>query len=632
MQIIKTSIAASLFVYLTVLLGGCSPEATVDAAAEDENPAVADVTPAPVIAENPTRNAYFGDLHVHTQYSFDAFIFGTRTDPDAAYRFAKGEAIEHPAGFEMQLNKPLDFQAVADHASFLGMLLEMNDPETQAGKHPDSAIVRAAVTAQGRGQAFRSMGGYFTGAKDGSGLLDMNVVRSAWQSIIASAERHNDPGKFTAFIGYEYTSSGMAAENLHRNVIFRGSETAELPFSRLDSRNPEKLWAWMDDLRDEGIEALAIPHNSNGSNGMMFETTDWEGNPIDAAYADLRMRNEPLVEITQVKGTSETHPALSPNDEWASFEIMPFRIASPLTSAPAGSYVRDAYLRGLTLEAVVGVNPYKFGIAAASDTHVSAGSFEESKYWSKVGLLDFNGQLRGSLPLEIAEDSPRYSPNTSFQTWGASGLTGAWAESNTRSSIYDAFRRKETFGTSGSRIRVRFFAGYDLATDTQLDADGLAVLYENAVAMGGDLAAEEGKKPSFVVWAARDSLAAPLQRMQIIKGWYADGEAQELVYDVACSDGATVDPQTHRCPDNGANVDLTDCSISTDVGAGELQTHWQDPDFDPNVRAFYYVRVLENPTCRWSTWDALAAGVAPRVELAATIQERAWTSPIWYAP
>ncbi len=608
-----------------VVLAACSPAPEEAAApAETELPAnVADAEAA--VVANGTRNAYFGDLHVHTRFSFDAFIFGTRTSPEDAYRFAKGEAIEHPAGFNMQLRVPLDFQAVTDHAAYLGMLPAMNDPATAPGRHPMGRVVQEATTTETRRAAFQELGQYFRGNTDGDDLLDLDVVRSAWESIIEAAEAHNDPGTFTTFIGYEYTSSTDERENLHRNVIFRAGEAPEFPFSRLDDTNPERLWAWMDGLRAEGIESLAIPHNANGSNGQMFKLTDWAGDPIDADYAELRLRNEPLVEITQVKGTSETHPLLSPNDEWADFEIFPYRIATTLPSAAPGSYVRDAYLRGLQIEAQTGANPYRFGIAGASDTHVSAGAFSEFNYWSKVGMLDYRDDLRGSTP----DDEGNYS-DTYYRFFGASGLTGVWAEANTREAIYDAFRRKETFATTGPRIQVRLFAGYDIAAAAE--AGDLAALYADAVPMGGDLLPAQGATPSFAVWALRDPIGAPLARVQIVKGWLEDGESREMVYDVACSDGGEVDPNSHRCPDNGARVDLSDCRISAGVGAGELRSVWTDPDFDPDAQAFYYVRALENPTCRWSTWDALRADVAPREDLPPIIQERAWSSPIWYRP
>jgi hypothetical protein len=614
------------------LLGGCgesgsAPDQTAAAASEQTGTPErgAERDRQPDAQANPERNAYFGDLHVHTRFSFDAFVFGTRTSPDDAYRFAKGEAIPHPAGFKMQLRAPLDFQAVTDHAAYLGMLPEMADPDTRAGQHPAGRLIQQATDTASRRAAFQSMGEYFRGTIEEDDLLDLDVVRSAWRSIIESAERHNDPGRFTTFIGYEYTAAGEERENLHRNVIFRGSQAPEIPFSRLDDTNPESLWDWMDGLREEGIETLAIPHNSNGSNGMMFETTDWAGDPIDAAYADQRMRNEPLVEITQVKGTSDTHPLLSPNDEWADFEIFPYRIATTLPSQPEGSYVRDAYLRGLQLEASIGANPYRFGLAGASDTHVSAGSFSEFDYWSKVGLLDYRDDLRGSTPDESGEYADTY-----YRFWSASGLTGVWAEANTRESLYDAFRRKETFATTGPRIRVRFFAGYGLTADAE--SRNVAGLYANGTPMGGDLIALGDRSPEFAAWALRDPAGAPLARLQIIKGWLEEGEAREQVFDVACAGGGAVDPETHRCPANEARVDLTDCRFSAEAGAAELSAVWQDPEFDAGERAFYYLRVLENPTCRWSTWDALRADLPPREDLPATIQERAWSSPIWFRP
>lgn len=586
------------------------------------------------VQRNPLRNAYFGDLHVHTQLSFDAYLFGTRRTPDDAYEFAKGAAIEHASGLKMQLNKPLDFLAVADHAFLLGMMRNMADPDSPYVDHPVAEAVRGATSAQGSGAAFQAVLGYLQAVQNegrDNDLDDRGVMRSAWQKVIEAAERHNDPGNFTAFIGYEYTSSGPELQNLHRNVIFRGSDVPAQPFSRFDSLNPEDLWVWMDNQRANGMEALAIPHNSNGSDGWMFQTTNWAGEPIDAAYADTRMRNEPLVESTQVKGTSDTHPLLSPNDEWANFEIMPLRVASNLASQPQGSYVREAYLNGLLMEAERGANPYRFGVIGSSDTHNAAGSFEEDNYWSKTGLTDIEPHQRGSVPLpDSPPDDPQYADGAS-QYWGASGLAGVWAESNTREDIYDAFRRKETFATSGPHIQVRFFAGYGLDEDL-LDAhDNIARAYQEGVPMGSDLVTRAEGSPQFFLWAARDADSVALQRLQIIKGWLEDGTAREAVIDVACSDGGAVDPQTRRCPDNGASVDLTSCAVTPDTGASELMTLWQDPDFDPSQRAFYYVRVLENPKCRWSTWDAIRAGVAPRPDLPATIQDRAWSSPIWTA-
>ena len=621
---------------LLVLAAGCAQEApapeetTPDAPAAEEAPAPSD------IASNPLRNAYFGDTHIHTVLSFDAYLMGTRRTPDEAYDFAKGEAIQHAAGRMMQLHAPLDFLAVSDHAFYLGMMQELADETSAYGDHPVASAVRGATDAAGSGAGFQAVVGHlragFADPDREDDLDDRNVARSAWQEIIESAERNNDPGSFTAFIGYEYTSSGPETQNLHRNVIFRGSEVPLQPFSRLDSLNPEDLWAWMDANRDAGMDALAIPHNSNGSDGWMFRDVTFAGDPLDAGYADLRMRNEPIVENTQVKGTSDTHPLLSPNDEWADFELMELKVATDQTSHPPGSYVRNAYLRGLAMETTEGFNPYRFGVIGSSDTHNAAGSFYEYDYWSKTGFTDIEPYMRGSVPLpEPAEDGSEYADGSS-QFWGASGLAGVWAESNTREAIFDAMRRKETFSTSGPRIQVRFFGGYGLDSDLPDAPDSIARAYSGGVPMGADLPSNGEGAPAFYAWAIRDPNTVGLQRLQIVKGWIEDGEHRETVVDVACSDGGAVDPGTQRCPDNGATVDLATCDVSEGPGAAELSAVWSDPDFDPAQHAFYYVRVLENPKCRWSTWDAIRAGVAPRPDMHATIQDRAWSSPIWVRP
>jgi hypothetical protein len=606
---------------------------------------------------NPERNAYFGDLHVHTTYSFDAFAFGAVATPYDAYRYAKGQAITHPSGYEIRLEQPLDFYAVTDHAMFLGVAKEaantasafshnevakpLHNLNAEDNLGETSIIARNSVFAS----FIRDIGlGLQDGTVDKKQLLD--ITRSAWQDTIKAADEANVPGKFTAFVAYEYTTSTDKRGNLHRNVIFRGSDKLPaVPFSRLNSQNPEGLWDWMDNMRAKGIESLAIPHNSNGSNGQMFKLTDWAGNPLDDDYVEQRMRNEPLVEITQVKGTSDTHPLLSKNDEWADFEIVPYRVATKLISEPAGGYVRDAYLRGLKIAAGGPDNPYKFGLIGSTDTHVAGGSDRESSYFSKVGLVDGIAMRRGSIPANLVRSKiygwvvpgivksvagKDYIALSSFENWGASGLAAVWAEENTREAIYEAFRRKETFATTGPRMKVRFFAGYDFDEELLRRPGLVSYAYGKGVAMGTDLIAEPGETPKFLVWATQDASSAPLQRLQIIKGYEEGGETFEQVYDVACSDGLEVDPDTYRCPDNGARVNLADCSITADVGASQLRRVWQDPNFVADQEAFYYVRVLENPTCRWSTWDAIRAGVEPRPDLPKTIQERAWSSPIWY--
>lgn len=575
------------------------------------------LTTVPVMAE---KQAFFGDLHIHTRYSMDAYSFGTRTGPDEAYRFAKGAPITHPLGFTVQLDTPLDFYAVTDHAEYLGALATFDNPDhplfeaaTELGLLDESAVAE-------RGRRHPQMPDF---------VAQHNTLaerRSAWQDIVAAAQAHYEPGKLTTFIGYEYTSFREGG-NLHRNVIFGTDKVPADIFGRLESENPEALWRWMDDQRDQGFEVLAIPHNSNGSDGWMFDDEQWDGSPIDPEYAALRLRNEPIVEITQVKGTSETHPFLSPNDEWADFEVFPYQIASWAKSKPQGSYVRDAYLTGLKLEAEIGANPYKFGIVGASDTHNSGSRFDEQTFAGKVGVMDAQPVRRGSVPTGMTENVAEYR-HVFRINYGAAGLTGVWAQQNNRAAIYSAFRKKETFATSGTRIRLRMGASAQMTADLHTRPDWAAEVAQSGGAMqGGELVAG-ADSPGFVVQAEQDARGAALQRLQIIKGWYAGGKKQEAVFDIACSDGLKVAPD-HRCPDNGASVNLTNCAISADTGDAVLSATWQDPTYEPGQKAFYYARALENPTCRWSTWDAVRAGVAPRSGWSSTIQERAWSSPIW---
>lgn len=626
-------VRGSLLLGLAALIAACgeSQEPQVESVSADVGEIAVEMQAE--IESNPLRDAYFGDTHVHTVLSFDAYLMGTRRTPSDAYDFAKGEAIEHASGFVMQMKKPLDFLAVSDHGFYLGMMRELGNQQGTYGDHRLSEDVRGANSAVGSVNAFQTVLSHLRGRNDNEvdDLDDRDVARSAWQEVIEAAEHHNDPGRFTTFIGYEYTTSGPDSENLHRNVIFSGSQVPVQPFTRLDSLNPEDMWAWMDDNRAHGIDALAIPHNSNGSNGWMFETNYYRSDkPIDEAYAELRMRNEPLVENTQVKGTSDTHPLLSPNDEWADFDIMPLRVASTKASRPQGSYVREAYLNGLLMETEKGINPYKFGVIGSSDTHNAAGSFEEDNYWSKTGYMDIQPHLRGSVPLPDSDpEDPQYADGAS-QYWGASGLAGVWAESNTRDSIFASMRRKETFSTSGPHIKLRFFAGYDIDADITGQDDAVARAYAGGVPMGSDLNSQADQTPGFYLWASRDPDTQALQRMQIVKGWIEDGKAHEAVVDVACSDGGA--PIEGRCPDNGARVSLSDCSTTQDVGDAELTSYWQDPNYDAEQKAFYYVRVLENPSCRWSTYDAIRAGVEPRPDMHTTQQNRAWSSPIWFMP
>ena len=623
-----------------MFLAACAQQAPTQSpdnapAAEAPTGQTVSQTDGRAVPSNPLRNAYFGDLHLHTRNSYDAYLFNVRASPEDAYAYARGGTIKHPLGYDLKMNSgSLDFLAVTDHAEYLGVLQAIETPGTEYSKVPYAQD----LFSSDRAEVFAAFGRFVVSLESGEilpELSDPSATRSAWQQTIEAAERNYQPGVFTTFIGYEFTSL-PGTRNLHRNVIFSGEKAPPVPFSALDSQNPEDLWRWLDAGREEGIEALAIPHNANASDGAMFERTKWNGQPIDRAYAEMRIRNEPLVEIVQTKGQSETLPFLSPNDEFANFEVMEQYVGTnePITNF-AGGYVRDALKRGLEIEDAIGVNPYKLGIVAGSDGHNAAAPYEEDNYFANHGVLDGKPQLRGSVPPAAYEDWGDYYADgkSAPRIVGTGGLTGVWAESNTREAIFAAMRRKETFGTTGPRIRVRLFAGYaldgvDLATD-----EGVRTAYASAVPMGGDLLAQGGQAPQFAVIALRDINSAPLQRIQIVKGWTdASGESFEKVYDIACSDGGTVDPATQRCADNGARVDLATCEPSAGKGDAQIQGVWTDPDFDPAQNAFYYARVLENPTCRWSTWDAVRAGVAPNPRLPATIQERAYSSPVWFVP
>ncbi len=589
---------------------------------------------------NANKNVYFGDLHIHTKNSFDAYIFNVRSTPDDVYRFAKGESVRHPSGYDITIGgDPLDFVAATDHGAYMGVLPAMNNPDSPLselewskqmfGTDPD------LITA-----AFGKIGGSIRNGKPYPEIYDRALIDSTWQDTVATADKHYAPGKLTTFAAYEYTAvsirdTGAATfegGNLHRNVVFRGAAPKRL-FSTLDSTNPEDLWDWMDSERAAGREVMAIPHNSNVSDGEMFALAQTDGSPIDAAYTQQRIRNEPIVEITQVKGTSETHPALSPNDEWADFEIYEDLLSTYVKSKINGGFVREALANGLDLERKTGTNPYQFGLIGSSDTHVAGGAFDEKDYWSKIGIVDGTPEARGSAPPGGAKtwEGVVRSKNAEhwFSKWGASGLAAVWAEENTRESIYDAMARKESYATTGPRIKLRFFGSYGYDSSLLNEANMISKAYAGGVAMGSHLKPSD-TAPSFLVWALRDPRNAPLQRLQMVKVWHEGGKAQEMLYDIACSDGGAVDPVSNRCPDNGASVDLSDCSISHDKGAPELKTLWQDPDFNPVMPAAYYVRVLENPTCRWSTWDALKAGVERHPDLPSTLQERAYSSPIWY--
>ena len=579
----------------------------------------------PVTAQNnPDRNLYFGQTHSHTSWSLDAYIIGNHaTGPEEAYKFSMGQAIKHPAGFDVKLKRPLDFHAVTDHSEYMGMVSLANDPKSALSKQPIAEKLKVR-SKEDVTRVFQWLVGSLAKNQPIKELLDPAVAGTVWKENIAIADKYYKPGKFTTFVAYEWTSAPNS-RNMHRNVIFKDSKKVPaVPFTAIDSQYPNDLWNWMDAQRKAGNELLAISHNANLSDGIMFPVDeDYKGRPIDAAWAQQRMLNEPLTEIIQIKGASETHPALSPNDEFADFQLMSFLLGTPdSTSRVNGSYVRQAYQHGLGMQQARGYNPYKMGVVGASDSHNTVISYTASNFFGQHGGIDASAKTRMEAQVE--------SGMATLLT-GTSGLGGVWAEQNTRESIFAAMQRRETYGTSGVRIKVRMFGGWDFKPDVLKLKDWVAAGYALGVPMGGDLPAPKAKSPSFIVWAVKDPDDANLDRVQIIKGWTKSGQIFEKVYDVAWSGNRKRDA-TGRVSAVGTTVDVKNASYTNTIGAVELKTVWTDPEFDPSLDAFYYVRVLQIPTPRWSTYDAKKQGIAPLGGVPVAVQERAWTSPIWYTP
>jgi hypothetical protein len=580
------------------------------------------------------RNAYFGDLHIHSSWSFDAFILNVRTSPDDAYRFGKGEAIAHSSGAPIQIKRPLDFMAVTDHAEYMGIMMQMQDQNSPLSKLEIAKGVNSSDDEVSL-KTFRKIGMSMATKQPFEELLNEDIMKSTWQRIVETADRHNEPGRFTTFPAYEWTSSPLKllakerySEKLHRNVIYKGGKVSGIPFSAFHSQDPEDLWKWMDTERNKGIEILAIPHNANMSSGQMYNIETLSGKPLTASYAESRSRNEPVNEVVQIKGQSMIHPALAPNDEFADFELYEFSsslsVDVPL-SQPKHSYVRGALKDGLTLERSLGTNPYQFGFIGSSDSHNSASAAEEDNYFGKVGSADATPEMRLNPPEERV---------TKYMS--AAGLAGVWAKENTREAIFEALERKETFATSGPRIQLRFFAGWNLEVDSLVGDAWIEEAYTNGVPMGGELKGitHDGSKfsPSFLIQAIKDVEGANLDRIQVIKGFLdEEGVALETIYDVVWAGERSID-NNGKLPAIGNTVDITSATYSNRIGNVNLQTIWTDPDFNPSQSAFYYLRVLEIPTPRWSTYDAASLGIDPLSELPTTIQERAWSSPIWYNP
>ena len=586
-------------------------------------------------------NVYFGDTHLHTDLSMDAGAFGNRLGLDPAYKFARGEQVESTNAGPVRLSRPLDFLVVADHSDNMGFF-----PDLVAGapfilEDPTGKDWYERIKAgQGVGVAIELIG-LFSQDKFPPALTytpDSAPYKAAWAKTVEAAERYNEPGLFSAFIGYEWTSM-IRGNNMHRVVVYRdgGDKGGQMvPFTTVapqGSIDPRDLWQWLANYeKTTGGKILAIAHNGNLSNGLMFPIKEeYDGKELDVDYVNQRARWEPLYEATQIKGDGETHPFLSPNDEFADYEtwdIGNLDVSQAKTDAMlAGEYAREALKRGLELEAKLGTNPYKFGMIGSTDSHTSLAAVEENNFF---------GKHSGAEPSPGRMMHPFMKNETgTIMGWQmvASGLAAVWAKENTREALFDAMERKEVYATTGTRLAVRFFGGWDFTPTDINNREPAFAGYGRGVPMGGDLPPNKAgaKAPSFMVYALRDPIGGNLDRIQIIKGWYDGKQQHEKVYDVAWS-GDRKPAKDGKVPAVGNTVDAKTASWTNTIGASELGTVWEDPDFDPKQRAFYYARVLEIPTPRWSTYDAFRFNVPIPEGAPVSTQERAYTSPIWYTP
>ncbi|MBO6506181.1 MAG: DUF3604 domain-containing protein [Kordiimonadaceae bacterium] len=603
--------------------------------------------------EEPTQ-VFWGDTHLHTSYSFDAFMNSNESaDPDTAYRWAKGQPIVHPYNrARVQLERPLDFLVVADHAELMGVIrsIHLGDPELPEMGFIDSIrrwisihVLNSHLDKGTGAQVFTTLLPDAAAVPGGDPVADPNNVlptrsfgdtrameQIAWNEIVDAAERHNDPGKFTSFVGWEWSSIPTGA-NLHRVVMSPSASVAKeyLPYGSDDSQYPEDLWNWLQETSDRtGAEFIAIPHNSNISKGYMFQDTTLKGAPMTSDYISTRVKWEPVAEITQIKGDSETHPSVSPDDEFADFETYEFYIqksdGGSAYEPQKGDFVRSGLKTGLEIEQKVGANPFKFGVIGSTDSHSGLASADEDNFWGKMA--------RDSTP-ETKKNFGIGRRRVNGWNMAAQGLAAVWAEENTREAIFAAFKRKEVYGTTGPRMKVRFFGGWDFSALDEQYGNLAEVGYRDGVPMGGDLTrSSSGQAPSFIIQAVQDPVGVGLDRVQVVKGWLdAEGVSHERVFDVAWA-GDRVQGENGKLPAIADTVDRSTGKLTHDPGAPELVTVWQDPTFNADERAFYYLRVLEVPTARHSLLDAIALQIDPPTEGPAVQQERAYSSPIWYTP
>jgi hypothetical protein len=614
------------------LIFGCANETKNKKSTDDSNISESDNSAQLEVTKSYPENVYWGDTHLHTSLSLDAGAFGNTTGMDEAYKFAMGETVTSSTGLQAKLSRPLDFLVVADHSDGMGVFPGlMNEDEfimkTAEGKRWKKMLDEGKNTET----AIDIIGNFSQGTLSFK-TNDPEMMKPVWENVVEAAEKYNKPGKFTAFIGYEWTSL-IQGNNMHRVVIYRDNADkagTQLPFTNEDSSDPERLWDNLESYEaNTGGQVLAIPHNGNLSNGMMFAETTVSGKALDKTYADKRAKWEPLYEATQIKGDAEAHPFLSPNDEFADYGTWD-RTNLDYSQVKTKDmlqyeYSRSALKLGLKFKNQLGSNPYKFGLIGSTDSHTSLATADDNNFFGKAANAEPSDHRWDHVFME--------SPKGKILTWEtlASGYAAVWAQENTRTSLWDAMKRKETYATTGSRMKVRFFGGFNFTPD-QIEGDFVKIGYENGVPMGGDLKNNNNNAPSFIVYALMDPEGGSLDRIQIVKGWAnKDGSLDEKVYDVVWSGDRKVDAKG-KIPSVGNTVNVENATWDNSIGATELKGVWKDPDFSPELEAFYYVRVIEIPTPRWTLYDKLRYGAKPGKDIPLTNTERAYTSPIWYAP
>ncbi len=660
----NSRLLASIFVFIALIFVSCKDKNESTSETENTTPADTDIArsesaesvalqdaPPPgdrVVKYSPfpeqdfPNNVYFGDTHLHTSWSTDAGMVGNIRGPEDAYRLAKGGTITSSFGLKVKLSRPLDFLVVSDHAENLGLAPAIAESDPTLLKNEWGKKIHDYVKAGKPTDAF-DMWITQVNSQDDK-LAGSGMAETWWNRSNAIAEKYNEPGLFTAFIGFEWTSMPNG-NNLHRNLVFRDDATKTgqiIPISSYDTTDPEELWNYMDTYEKKtGGKVLAIPHNGNMSNGLMFDdVTLTTKKPIDKDYAQRRMQKEPIYEVTQIKGDGEAHPFLSPNDEFADFYTWDTGTLGPETTTKEmwpREYAREALKRGLVFEEKLGTNPFKFGMIGSSDSHTSIPVTTEDNFFGKVSLTEPSADPYYRFDeVIVARTNPDKTKQIHHWRAAASGLAAVWSRENTREALWDAMARKEVYATTGTRIRVRVFAGWDFIAQDLTRSNFAENGYKKGVPMGGDLKdAPDNGAPKFLIKAVRDPDGANLDRVQIIKGWVdKNGQTQEKVYDVAVSDDRKPNA-TGKYPPVGNTINMEDLSYSNSIGDPTLGTYWSDPDFDATQRAFYYVRVIEIPTPSWVAFDLkVFGGKLPEgaTDAVLTLQERAYTSPIWYTP